>query len=55
MEDFLPGDATLEQAVGKIRRARIVTSERISYSGSSSPVYEAYLRVAHLATDAQLR
>jgi hypothetical protein len=55
MEEFLPGGATLEQAVGKIRRARIVTSALISYSGRSSPVYEAYLHVARVATVEQLR
>jgi hypothetical protein len=55
LHDFLPPDATLEEAVGKIRRARIVTSEMIGYGGQSSAVYDASLRLARLASDEQLR
>jgi hypothetical protein len=54
-DDFLPRNATLEQALGKIRRARIVTSGLIGYSGRSSSVYDASLRLARLASDEQLR
>jgi hypothetical protein len=54
MHSFLPASATLPQAVAKIRRARIVTSELVGYSGSRSPVYDAYLRLGRLASDEQL-
>ena len=55
MKDFLPADATLEQAVGKLRRARIVTSELVGYSGRESPVYNAYVRLGQVASGEQLR
>ena len=44
-----------EQAVGKIRRARIVTFQLIGYNAHSSPVYEAYVRLGQVASDKQLR
>ena len=55
LDGFLPPDANLEQAVGKIRRARIVTSEYIGYSGHTSAVYEAYVRLGQVASEKQLR
>ena len=55
LDETLPREATLEQAIGKIRRARIVISEFIGYSGQSSSVYAAFLRLRHLASDEQLR
>ena len=55
MDDFLPAGAPLEQVVGKIRCARIVTSDLVGYGGKSSPVYDAYVRLGQLASDVQLR
>jgi hypothetical protein len=51
----LPADATLEQVVEKIRRARQVTSHFVGYGADVSPVYEAFVRLDQLADEAELR
>jgi hypothetical protein len=51
----LPADASLEQVVERIRRARVVTSALVGYNAQESPVYGAFVRLAQLADEAQLR
>lgn len=47
----LPPDASLEQVLEKIRTVNGVTSGLIGYGGSSSPVYDAFLRLEQLADE----